>query len=112
MPNSTNFVVGMTNAPKQLFVYGKQVDDFLSVDYNRIFTSGIGAIQELAKQVETLKATAARVAELELKAARVDGLEREMTELKRAVARLAEAQKGNRPVAAAPLPEAPASSNP
>lgn len=112
VPNATNFVVGMTNAPKQLFVYGKQVDDFLSVDYNRIFTSGIGAIQELSKQVETLKATAARIAELELKAARVDALEREMTELKRVVARLAEAQKGNRPVAAGPLPEAPAASNP
>lgn len=41
---------------EQVFVYGQQVDDFHSVDYNQIFSTGISAIQELSKQVETLKA--------------------------------------------------------
>jgi len=46
------FVVGdVASAPKQVFIYGRQVHDFLSVDYNRIYTTGIGAIQELAKRM-------------------------------------------------------------
>ncbi len=36
----------------QLFVYGKEVDDFRAVDYDRIFTLGISAIQELCRQNE------------------------------------------------------------
>ena len=33
-----------------IFVYGKEVNDFRSVDYERIFTIGIGAIQELSRR--------------------------------------------------------------
>ena len=40
----------------QLFVFGKQVDDFRAVDYDRVFTLGISAMQELYKEIETLKA--------------------------------------------------------
>jgi hypothetical protein len=38
-------------APQKVFVYGREVNDFRTVDYDRIFTTGIGAIQELAKKV-------------------------------------------------------------
>jgi len=38
-------------APQKVFVYGREVSDFRTVDYDRIFTTGIGAIQELAKKV-------------------------------------------------------------
>ncbi|MBI5219967.1 MAG: tail fiber domain-containing protein [Bacteroidia bacterium] len=40
---------------EKIFVYGKKVSDFRAVDYDRIFTTGIGAIQELSKEVELLK---------------------------------------------------------
>ena len=40
-----------------LFVYGKYVDDFLSVDYSALTTLNVSATQELARQVAELKAT-------------------------------------------------------
>ena len=48
-------VKGLDPNSESLFVYGKEVDDFHAVDDDRIFTTGIGAIQELSKQVEELK---------------------------------------------------------
>jgi hypothetical protein len=39
-----------------MFVFGRRVEDFMVVDYNRIFTVAVSATQELARQVETLKA--------------------------------------------------------
>ena len=39
----------------KVFVYGKQVDDFLAVEYDDVFTVSISAIQELSKQIEALK---------------------------------------------------------
>ena len=39
----------------QLFVFGKKVDDFRAVDYDRIFVMGIGAIQQLSKDVDELE---------------------------------------------------------
>jgi hypothetical protein len=41
---------------KFIFVYGKEVNDFRRVDYDRIHTLGISAIQELSKQIELLNA--------------------------------------------------------
>lgn len=43
------------NISGKLFVYGKEVDDFNTVDYDRIFTIGISAIQELSKKVDALE---------------------------------------------------------
>ena len=57
--------------PKRVFVYGKEVADFLAVDYNRIFSTGISAMQELSKQVQALRKSEARVAELEQKVSRL-----------------------------------------
>lgn len=39
-----------------VFVYGKRVDDFRTLNYNTIFTLGVSAIQELGRQVQQLKA--------------------------------------------------------
>ena len=87
------FVAGnCARDPGRVFVYGKYVTDFLSVDYDRIFTTGIGAIQELAKRVEALESSQRRLAEMEKKAQRVDALEREVAQLKNLLKGMAETQ--------------------
>jgi hypothetical protein len=54
--DAKTFAVGpVKEVPARLFVYGKQVPDLLAVDYDRLFVSGIGAIQELVKQVDAVK---------------------------------------------------------
>lgn len=40
---------------KEVFVYGIKVNDFRTVDYDRIFTLNVSATQELVKQVDLLK---------------------------------------------------------
>lgn len=65
VPSETEFVVTSDSQPDQVFVYGRRVEDLLAVDYDRVFATGIGAIQELAKQVDALKESEARVAQLE-----------------------------------------------
>jgi len=42
--------------PQFIFVYGKEVNDFRSLDYDRIFTIGIGAVQELSRENDQLRA--------------------------------------------------------
>ncbi|MDW3191109.1 MAG: tail fiber domain-containing protein [Cytophagales bacterium] len=39
----------------KVFVYGKEVDDFRTVDYNQVSMMGISAIQALHQQVDTLE---------------------------------------------------------
>lgn len=41
--------------PETIFVFGKKVNDFHTVDYNRIFTLNVSATQELARKVEQLE---------------------------------------------------------
>lgn len=66
VPFATSFSVNWTEAaPEKVFVYGKKVDDFRTVDYDRIFTLNVSATQELAHKVELLeKENAALKAEL------------------------------------------------
>ena len=45
----------LSKNPEKVFVFGKQVDDFLAVEYDDVFTVSISAIQELSKQIEALK---------------------------------------------------------
>lgn len=60
--NETTFTVnnweikqaGM-NPITKVFVWGKQVNDFHTVDYNQVFSLGISAIQQLAKENDALK---------------------------------------------------------
>jgi hypothetical protein len=43
------------NPLQKVFVWGKWVEDFHTVDYNQVFALGISAIQQLAKENEALK---------------------------------------------------------
>ena len=56
-PSTSTFSVSnwTHKAPEKVFVYGREVNDFHSVDYNRIFTMNISATQELARRVESLE---------------------------------------------------------
>jgi hypothetical protein len=40
------------NTVEKVFVYGSEVSDFSTLDYDRIYTTSVGAIQELARKVE------------------------------------------------------------
>jgi hypothetical protein len=51
VPSAREFVVDKCErAPKKVLVYGRQVNDFRTVDYDRIFTTSVGALQELKKE--------------------------------------------------------------
>jgi hypothetical protein len=82
-PSTDRFEVESKISPKEIFVYGRRVDDFHSVNYDHIFTTGIGAIQELSKQ---LQAKDARIASLEEKTGKVEALEHEIAALKKQLA--------------------------
>ena len=64
----------------KLFVFGREVSDYHSLDYTTIGVLNVSATQELARR-------------LEQKSAQVDQLEREMTDLKKLVAQLAAGSK-------------------
>ncbi len=69
----------------KIFVYGKEVSDFRTVDYDRIFVTGISAIQELNRQLAQERETNAIQAEqlkLKANADQVNLLRNEMEELK------------------------------
>lgn len=51
----TFVVAGWEKPVDKLFVFGKLVDDFRTVDYDRLFTLGISSIQELSQRVEQLE---------------------------------------------------------
>jgi len=90
VPSDHEFTVANCEKnPGRLFVYGKSIPDLLNLNYDRIFSTGIGAIQELAKRVKALEENERHLAELQQKAARVDSLEREVAELKTLIRELA-----------------------
>jgi hypothetical protein len=90
-------------AGENIFVYGREVKDFRSVDYEAIAMLNVSATQELAKRLEKLEARESHVAELERKAGRVATLEREVADLKKMVAQLAEVGKGSKQTTLATL---------
>lgn len=98
--DQNQFTVSSTRPTSSLFVYGRQVDDFLAVDYDRLFTLGLGAIQALSKtvdqQAEALRQSQARVAELEQKVSRLAGMESELTEIRKLLVRLTAPRNGDR----------------
>jgi capsule polysaccharide export protein KpsE/RkpR len=69
---------------KQLFVFGREVDDFRTLNYDRVFVTGISAIQELTRQIKTQDS---KIQDLSEKAGRVSDLEHEVETLKRQLAR-------------------------
>jgi hypothetical protein len=55
--NNTTFTVqDWEHGDEGIFVYGKRVDDFMVVDYNRIYTLNVSTTQELCREVDALKA--------------------------------------------------------
>ncbi|MFW5659537.1 MAG: tail fiber domain-containing protein, partial [Bacteroidota bacterium] len=55
--------------PRQVFVYGKWVEDFHSIEYDHLYTLGIGAIQELHEQLAAARAQIETLqSQLEIKA--------------------------------------------
>jgi hypothetical protein len=79
-------------AAEKVFVYGREVKDFRSVDYEAIAMLNVSATQELARKLE---AESSEVAELK----------QELAELKQTMRQLAEAVNGAK---LATLPKAPA----
>lgn len=79
------FRTGFVPAGEKVFVYGREVNDFRSVDYEAIAMLNVSASQELARRVEALTAenTALknRVASLEAMAAEVAALKAAMQPL-------------------------------
>ncbi len=64
VPSAREFVVEQCeNAPEKVLLYGKQVNDFRTVDYDRIFTTSVGAVQELARKLETQEAESMKLRE-------------------------------------------------
>ena len=107
VPTPTKFVVKAEKNPGRVFVFGKQVKDFRTVDYDMVFSTGVGAIQELDRQVQALKKSEARVAELEKKVSKMETMEHEVAELRKLVSDLASARgKASVPVAAVSRVEA------
>lgn len=70
----------------KVFVYGKQVNDLHNVDYDAISMLNVSATQELAKQVDALKAENASLknsmSEMAAKVAEMDELKAQMASLK------------------------------
>jgi hypothetical protein len=87
IPSGYEFIVANCDKnPGRVFVYGKRVPDLLNLNYDRIFSTGIGAIQELARRVKILEENQRRVADLEKKAEQVDMLRDEVAQLRQLVA--------------------------
>ena len=53
--DKTFMVNGWTAGMQDLFVYGKKVNDFRTVDFDQITAMAVGAIQELDNKVQTLE---------------------------------------------------------
>ena len=85
--SAREFVVGpCERAPQKVLIYGREVSDFRSVDYDRIFSTGIGAIQELANKIQALESSQERIAQLEAKAvATAREHQQEVAQLKREI---------------------------
>lgn len=76
-PSARSFVIEWEQeVPETIFVYGKKVDDFHTVDYDRIFTLNVSATQELARKVELLEKENAALRQ------RNDGLEKQNGEMR------------------------------
>ncbi|ASS49021.1 MAG: hypothetical protein A3D31_05185 [Candidatus Fluviicola riflensis] len=53
--SETEFKVKVAADPGNVFVYGKQVDDFRFVDYDSLFMLGVSAIQALSTEMDEIK---------------------------------------------------------
>ena len=84
---------GGIEAPKTVRVVGREVKDFLHVDYQQVYMTAVSALQEVDRRlqavdqrVQEVEKREARMADLEKKAARVENLERDVAELRKLMA--------------------------
>ena len=85
----------------KVFVFGREVKDFRTVDYEAIAMLNVSATQELARQVAVLRQSQVRVAELEREVGDLRKMQAELVELRKLVAQLVGREQGLRPVAGA-----------
>ncbi|MEL7534198.1 MAG: tail fiber domain-containing protein [Bacteroidota bacterium] len=76
--DENTFVVEMESKPEAIFVYGKWIDDFHTVDYDALSMLNISATQALIEQVESLQI---ENAELKARLARLEALESKVDQL-------------------------------
>lgn len=101
--SDSKFVVNKMDPDLEaVFVYGKEVSDFRTLDYDRIFSTGIGAIQELARQTEVLEkrtseleAREQQIVSLQNRVSELEGVQQQLDELKKQVAILLKNQGGS-----------------
>ena len=79
------FIVHCKEAPESVFVYGKYVDDFRTVDYEAIAMLNVSATQELARQTDALQR---RISELDARERRLDLMEKRLSRLEGLESRL------------------------
>jgi hypothetical protein len=72
--------------PKKVRLTGRQVSDFLSVDYQQIYMTAVSALQEVDRRLQVVEQREARLETLERKAARVETLENDVAQLRKLVA--------------------------
>jgi hypothetical protein len=72
--------------PKKVRLTGRQVSDFLSVDYQQIYMTAVSALQEVDRRLQVVEQREARMETLERKAARVETLENDVAQLRKLVA--------------------------
>jgi hypothetical protein len=96
VPSEREFVVAnCAKNPGRVFVYGRRIPDLMNLNYDRIFSTGIGAIQELARRVKILEENQSRLADLQKKADKLEALQDEVTELRQLVATMAHVKNQN-----------------
>lgn len=101
---ASSFRVELPESITSVFVYGREVNDFRSVDYKALAMLNVSATQELARQVEALRKSEARIAELEQKTSQMGALERKVAELEKLLSQVVAGRN------AAPTAETPAAS--
>jgi hypothetical protein len=94
-PQDEALLSAVSPASGQVFVYGREVKDFRSVDYQAIAMLNVSATQELAKR-------------LEQKSDEVAALEKQLTDLKKMVTQLAADAKNGKMAADSGIPNSPA----
>lgn len=100
--------IGVSEDPKKVRIVGRQVDDFMNVEYQQVYMTAVSALQEVDRRLQVVEQREARVAELEKKAARVETLEHDVAELRKLVADIKAATKKATESAAVAAPSSPA----
>jgi uncharacterized small protein (DUF1192 family) len=81
--DENTFAIHSDKEIEKVFVYGKQVNDFLSIDYDAISMLNVSATQELAKRIKVLESENAELkAKLQKMENRVTQFEESMKEFK------------------------------